>query len=714
MNNPFTKSTDKNDTQNPDLSIKKKIWKVYLVLALIVIGFFIVIIKLFKIQIIDYDYYKAKAVQQHESKVVLKAIRGNIYDRNGRIVASTISRFSFAIDPKVLTNKEVIDSIANSVSKITKESKANIIKDIKNNKSSFIWLVRNVKGTDALELLKYDTHNGFIVNKEPARNYAFGTAASQTIGITNIDNKGLLGIELEFDSILSGEDGYAVMNRDALGRLRPMADLPRVEPKHGNSIQLTIDIILQRIVEFELKQGVENSGAESGTVVAIEPNSGEIMAIASFPNFNPNDMTISDPNFMKNRAIGDIYEPGSTFKIITAAAAIEEDIIHPDDMVDGLNGTLHYKDYTIVDDHPIGRVTFKEAFAKSSNIVLSNLALRLPENKFYKYIRDFGVGINTNIELPGEVSGKLKSADKFDVSSRMFAGYGYGIALTPLQLAMVYATVANYGTLYKPYIVKNIFNPSGKNIKENEPQKIRNVISKESSEILTNLLVNVVDKGTGINAKINGIKVAGKTGTAQQLVDGSYKNKKYTASFAGFFPADNPKLAIVVILDKPTSSYYGGSVAAPIFRNIAQKWVSIEPSIILNENTKNYFQSPDSVIVPNFKGMSFKDAYYFMNIYGLTTDNKDSNSTRIILRQDPAAGSKINKHTTIYFGFKNNKEPNLMTAEELYPNLIGFSSRRAINILHSNGVKVIAKGKGKVVQQIWSSDKKTCTIILKN
>lgn len=694
-----------------DLPIKKKMWKVYAVFAFICLGFFSVFARLFQIQIIDYEEYKKKAIQQHESRVVLRAVRGNIYDRNGRIIASTISRFSFALDPKVLTDNKVRESIAKSLSKITKEDKDEIFKRIKTHKSSFMWLVRNISGTDALAMLKYEDHNGFIVKKEPARNYSFGDAASQTIGFTDIDNKGLIGIELAFDSILRGKDGYAIMNRDALGHLRPMADLPRKEPKHGHSIQLTIDILLQRIVEYELKQGVANAQAQSGAVVAIDPATGEVMAMASYPNFNPNQLRINDPNTMKNRAIGDLYEPGSTFKVITAAAAINEGLIEEDDMVDGLNGTQQYKDHTIIDDHPLGRVTFREAFAKSSNIVLSNLALRLPGNSFYKYIRDFGIGINTAIELPGEVSGRLRKVEQFNASAQMFAGFGYGIALTPLQLAMVYATVANKGALYKPYVVKNIFNSEGERMRQVVPTKVRNVITAETAEKLSRLLVNVVDNGTGINAKINGIKVAGKTGTAQQLVDGSYKNKQYTASFAGFFPADNPKLAMVVILDKPQNNYYGGSVAAPIFRNIAQRWISLQPDVIRLPKGKSFVHT-DSVVVPNFRGMFLSDAYSLMRIYGFTPATKDSTSRKVIVRQDPAPRTKVYKGTTIYFGFDNMDDVSSLTAEVLRPNLVGMSARRAVNILHSKGIRVVLKGSGKVSQQLWSGSGKNvvCTL----
>ncbi len=721
MRNYFNKSKSSQEENNIpnnselNLPIKNKLWKVYFVFGLIGLGMFAIMGKLFKIQVIDAEYYRNKAHKQHESKVVLDAYRGNIYDRNGLLIASTVARYSFAIDPSLMKDKNDIDTLAGFTAEILKVDKKVIVDKIKAAKGAFVWLVRNVSGDKAWKLLTQRQKRGFIVSEEPGRNYAFADAASQVVGCTDVDNRGLTGLELSLDSILKGKDGYAIMNKDARGRLRPLADLPKVDPLNGNSIQLTLDIVLQRIVEFELKQGVESAGAESGTIVAIDPATGEVLAMASFPNFDPNDITALDNNSLRIRAVTDLYEPGSTFKMVTASAGIEEGIIHPDDMVDGMNGAMQFKDFTILDDHPIGKVTFREAFAKSSNIVLSTIAYNLPDTKFYKYIRDFGFGISTGIEVPGEAVGKLKSIEQFDASARRFAGYGYGIAVTPLQLAMAYAAIANNGILYKPYVVKNIFNSEGKAVLSNKPQKIRTVVSELTAQKVKELLVNVVDEGTGINAKIPGIRIAGKTGTAQQLVNGSYKEKKYTASFAGFFPADNPRLAMVVILDKPQNNYYGGSVAAPIFRNIAQRWISMLPDILLNNNSKPFVHS-DSVSVPNLKGLSYGDAYRLLKIYGLTSYSNDSSMSKVVIRQDPAPGSFIYKNIPIRFSSNLISDSmalaNPAAAANLRPNLIGMTARRAINILHKNGIRVNLKGSGKVAEQVWSGADKstTCTL----
>lgn len=718
QNNNNRPYQSKSNSAPADLPIKQKLWKAYVVFGVIAIGMIAVLGKLFKIQILDAEYYRNKSHKQHESKVLLNAYRGNIYDRNGLLIASSVARYSFAIDPTLLNNKQDIDSIVIAITETTGMDKQSLLDKIKSHKGSFLWLIRNASDNTSNRLLKYSGKRGFIVREVPGRNYAFADAASQIVGCTDLDNRGLTGIELSMDTILKGKDGYAVMNKDARGRLRPLADMPKVDPIHGNSVQLTIDIVLQRIVEFELKQGVQNCAAESGTIVAVNPSTGEIFAMASYPNFNPNDLTTLDNSKLRNRSITDIYEPGSTFKMITAAAGIEEGIIHPDDIVDGMNGAMPFKDFTIIDDHPIGKVSFKEAFAKSSNIVLSTLAYNIPVGKFYKYIRDFGFGISTGIEIPGEVSGKLRSIEQFDASARRFAGYGYGIAVTPLQLAMAYAAIANDGVLHKAYIVKNIFNTEGKAILINRPQKIRNIVSELTAYKVKDLLVNVVDNGTGNNAKIPGIKIAGKTGTAQQLVNGSYKEKKYTASFAGFFPADNPKLAMVVILDKPQNNYYGGSVAAPIFRNIAQRWISMLPDVLLNSGSKPFAHS-DSVKVPNLKGLNYGAATKILKIYGLKSASADTSSTRVVIRQDPAPGAFVYKNTPIYFGSTIASDSlmiaNPQLAATLRPNVIGMTARRAINILHKNKIAVNMKGSGRVVEQKWSgtANNPICTLLCK-
>ena len=707
---------NKNNTPEPDIPentndetpeaipIKKKIWKLYVVLGTIALGMLVILGALFKIQVIDSAKYQKQANRQHKSRVELLAHRGNIYDRSGSLIVTSGEKYSIAIDPALLKQTHSVDSTVTLLSQCINIDAKELRSKIMKSKSRFMWIARSFSPESSHKFKKLKNILGIILREESGRIYTFADVASQIIGCTNIDNKGLTGIELSLDSVLRGKDGYAIMNRDSRGRLRPLANLPQVQPKHGNAIQLTIDMNLQRIVEYELKQGVTSSMAEAGSVVAVDPATGEILAMASYPNFDPNDLSTLRTDPLRNPSVTDLYEPGSTFKTITAAAAIEEGKIHPNDIVNGLGGEKHFQDYTIVDDHAIGEVTFREAFAKSSNIVLSEIASELSDKEFFKYIRNFGFGIKTGIELPGETTGRLKDAREFDITARRFAGYGYGIAVTPLQLAMAYAAIANKGILYKPYIVKNVFSPNGRTILANKPQMLRRVVSEETAKITTELLANVVNEGTGINAKLLGLSIAGKTGTAQQLVDGSYKNKKYTASFAGFFPANNPKIAMVVILDRPQNNYYGGSVAAPIFRNIAQRWVSMSPNVLLAGSRP--FVHADSVVVPNLKGMSMQDAHRLLKIYGLAPGTYlNPKKKEVVIRQDPAPGSWAFKNTPVYLGTTiasdSLRYANPQFAATIKPNLLGLAVRRALNILHNNGYKARIIGNGKVYKQNW-------------
>lgn len=701
---------------------KSTFWKLSIVVLGITLFALFILIRLFNIQVVHRDYYRAKANRQHEAKIPLIAHRGNIYDRNGALIAASATRYSIAVDPSLLKKTGKVDSVVIQIAKILPNLNTTELKNkIMTSRSSFMWINRNISPDVSYKFKQMRIYPGFIVMSEPGRIYAYDDVAAQIVGCTNIDNRGLTGIELELDSVLKGKNGYAVMSKDAYGNLRPLADLPQISPQHGNSIQLTIDIDLQRIVEYELKHGVMDSKANAGSVVAVDPATGEILAMASYPNFNPNDLSTLDNNELRNHPITDLYEPGSTFKAITASAAIEEKVIRPGDMVNGFNGELDFADYKIEDDHPVGMVTFREAFAKSSNIVLSTVASRLSRSKFYKYIRDFGFGIRTGIELPGEITGKLPKVTDFDITTRRFAGFGYGIAVTPLQLVMAYAAIANHGNLYRPYIVKNIFTPKGKKVFSNKPLKLRKVISDNTAHTVSELLVNVVNNGTGSKAKLGGVSIAGKTGTAQQLINGSYKNKQYTASFAGFFPADNPKIAMVVILDKPQNNYYGGSVAAPIFRNIAEHWISLKPKILLGGHKRDGFLFySDSVYVPSILGMDKLDAWRLLRIYSLSMAKPTGREAhKVVTLQDPAPGTFVPKGTYIYVD-------NKLISDSLYsvnpeaefnarPDVVGLTLRRALNTLHKNKFGASVIGTGTVVRQVWAVDEKKrfCTLYCK-
>jgi cell division protein FtsI/penicillin-binding protein 2 len=684
----------------PPQEPKRKLWKFLLVFLVLNLAFLAIIVRLFIVQIADAEKYKQQAKRQHEAKVTLRAERGNIYDRNGKLLASTVTGVSLAADPTVMDEKEKLCMNLESVTGIAARE---LLNKINSSDGSFVWLARglipgNLAGIDSIKI------KGFIKFTEPLRNYLYAPSASQIIGCTDIDNKGLTGIELSLDSVLGGKSGYMIMQRDATGHIHPTANLPVIEALHGKSVILTIDIELQRILEYELQKGMESTKAAGGTAIAIMPSSGEILAMVSFPGFDPNDLKNVQPGTMRCRALTDLYEPGSTFKLITASAAIDKGLYTPDKLVNGHGGVLDFGKYKITDDHGIGIVTFADALAYSSNVVFSQVGYSIPDSDFYKYIRGFGFGSKLGLEIPGEVAGKIRTPEEFTPIAKRFMSFGYGIAVTPLQMLTAYSTVADKGVFIKPHIIKAIIDNNG-DTTIYQIEKLRRVISEKSAQTITDMLVGVVEKGTGKAAKIEGYSVAGKTGTSQKLVNGSYSTQSYMASFIGYFPADNPKIAVLVLLDSPQGAYYGGATAAPIFRNIIMDWLAITPTE-QKFTTKTDKMPPklDSVYVPDIRGLYVRDAVPILQNFRLKYNiNGDSND--IIASQIPSPGNRMPAWKKVEISTKN-----YMT-KGFKPDVRGFALRRALIILHNAGIKTKVSGSGKVRDQQWSTEGKSCTLI---
>ncbi|HPI20150.1 MAG TPA: penicillin-binding transpeptidase domain-containing protein [Candidatus Kapabacteria bacterium] len=640
-------------------TIRKKLWKFLLLFSLINIAILIIIVKLFSIQIIETDEYKKIAQNQHETKVYLNPERGNIYDREGKLLATTIQTISLAVDPIVLKDETEQMELCLQIERATSIPANQLIEKIRKSSGSFVWLARGLKyneinGLDTINV------NGFIKKIEPRRIYLYGECAAQLIGCVNVDNKGITGVELAYDTLLKGKSGFMKMYRDAQRRLRPSPDLPEVPPQNGKSIKLTIDIDLQQIVEYELMNTVMSSNAQSGTVAAIDVKTGEILAMASYPSFNPNNIQNVQPANMRNLAITDVFEPGSTFKVVTASAVLQEGLLQPDDIVKGNNGMLQIGDYKIIDGHPFSQATFKQAVEYSSNIVFSNLANSLTNSKLFGYIHFFGFGSKTGIDIQGEVSGISKSIKNYNSITKRFLGFGYGISVTPLQLLNCYSTIANNGVMNKPFVVKEILNAKNEVLDSNKTKKIRQIISSQTAKTLTDLLVNVVEQGTGIKAKVNNLKIAGKTGTAQQYAGTQYSKQNYTSSFAGFFPADTPTVAMVVLLDKPQGEYYGGAVAAPLFKRIVQGWMIAKPKLFKTNKT-------------NFP---------------------------VELQSYPVASQNFQKDSVI------------MLSNDSLPNVRGLSLRKAIAILQNKGFETEIIGKGIVTEQKWKKKENKFVCVL--
>ncbi len=676
-------------------------WKIGVLTTILLLGFAILAARLFFVQVIQSDTYSELARRQYEFRVEMKPERGIIYDRSLKPLAITIRSTSYAADPTMIKNPEKLVRI---LSQVTGDSVQFWRQKLSQAKGSFLWLLRNgYFDTKSLDTLQ---DPGLIRIKEPRRTYLYGETGSQVIGCTNVDNKGLNGLELSFDQLLRGTKGQKILLRDGRGNIRPMVDFPTVPAVNGSSVMTTLDLELQRIAEYELRNGIEESGASSGTVVAIEPSTGEILALASSPSFNPNFPESAETETMRLRAITDMYEPGSTFKLITTAAAIEEGIIAPHDTVSGESGQWRFGDVEVKDSHPVGLVTFAQALEQSSNVVFAKLSQKISNDVFYKYARDFGYGIESGIDISGEVKGKLKKPRQFDGSTKIFMSYGYQLASTALQTLNAYSAIANKGIMMKPYLVKSILNEEGEIIEQQSPQKIRHVVSEKTAATVTQMLQGVVEKGTAQQARIPGMLIAGKTGTAQQLVEGEYNRSAYTASFVGFFPADAPRLAMIVMLDKPMTNIYGGMTAAPIFRRIASRWISAK-RIAVTSVTAAKEAVKDSVIVPELRGMSMTRAKEIAQKAGVHLYRTPDQG--IIITQSPAAGLSVPKSSPIIVTVRTKKQ----TQDSLNsrPDVRGMSMRSALSVLHAAGNTVLIKGSGYVAEQRWVNHKNQCLLL---
>ncbi len=660
--------------------------------------------RLFDLQILSADEHRAAGRRQYEQKVRLAPDRGRMLDRNGNSIALTISRMSIAVDPNMV---EYPDSIARQLSAITGKPDSVYTQKIQRSTGSFVWLERALDEVH-LSPLADMKDEGLIRTWEKRRTYAHQHRAAQVVGFTDIDNRGVSGLELEADTLLKGAPGYTILQRDGRGKLRPTSDAPLIQPRNGRDIQLTLDMSMQGIVESELLAGIGASGALSGTVVALQPNTGEILAIASYPGFDPNNFTEATNEQMRNRAINDMYEPGSTFKTIMAAMLLEEGLLTPSDTVETYGGKYEYGDVTIEDDHPIDSATFRDALVQSSNVVFATQSQQFSDMKFYKYVRDFGFGIYSGVDLPGEVRGIVKKPRQYDKTTKMYMAHGYQLAVTALQLTSAYAAIANGGLVMKPYIIKAVSDDG--DMREVSPQQIRRVVSKSTCDSVTSMLVQVVKDGTGTMAAVQGMHIAGKTGTAQQLVDGKYARGYYTSSFAGFFPAENPQIAMVVMLDRPKRGFYGGAVSAPIFGKIARR-LAASGSVTIDRKTQreeSQNSNGDSATMPLIIGMTVAEARENLGPIGLRLPLGLPEG--YIVSQKIAPGTRLAKGTHVtssVVSLSQEQRDSVLisdghtTSFDRHPDVRGMSSRYAMRIVHELGYASRVVGSGFVRRAEW-------------
>ncbi|MBI4418437.1 MAG: PASTA domain-containing protein [Ignavibacteriales bacterium] len=682
------------DEQNSGTS-----WRLLVLKAVLALCFLAIVVRLVVIQVIDAPKFRAIARKQYEQKFVLPAVRGNIYDRHGHVLVSNTMFVSFAADPKIVGDGD--KAVAESFARVFGKPASHYLSRLRSDPSRrFVWLDRRVSPASSRRLPAGELDGVVLVN-EPKRLYHYDELAASLVGFTDIDNHGISGIELFLDEDLRGTPGSVVMQRDGLGRTRPSADYPTVTPVNGHHLSLTIDLSYQAILEEELKTGVAVNKADGGLAVMLDPKTGEILALAIVPSVNPNTPGSYEPGTARNRVITDIFEPGSIFKIVTAAAAYEHDLISPDHRFNAENGLykviMRGKVVRLIrDTHEHETLTFQEGLEQSSNIVMAKAVELIGSEQFYRQARDFGFGIPTGVDLPGEVRGRLKKPQEWSGITMQTMAYGYEVAVTPLQIAAAYAAIANGGVLMKPYIVRQVFSESADVVRENRPQRIRRVVSAETASKLTQAFEGAVEHGTAQEVHIRGIRVAGKTGTARRVVDGQYTQGNYTASFVGYFPVEDPQVVCLVMMENPRArGYYGGATSGPIFRAVAER--------VLQTSSK--FQRPPhtglpederTIIVPDVRTITHTVADRILRGQGLTTELYGRG--RYVLRQSPEPGSRTTHGAVIKLVLRD--EPSADPSGLItVPDIRGLSVRRAVNRLVLDKFDVALEGSGIVVHQ---------------
>jgi len=540
----------------------------YLLLLLLLVGFGIILFRLVTLQVLQAAELTARADRQHQKSVTLEGARGTVTDRHGKVLAMNMEVPSIFGVP---TSLDSPTNAARSLSPVLRIRRDEIEKKLRQDKH-FVWLARKVEPEQGqrLEQLSID---GIGMVMEGRRFYPKGPLLAHVLGFVGMDGLGLEGLERRYEAQLHGEKRVTILQRDALGRTVFPKGLREQVPAPGHALTLTIDEVIQYIAEKELEEAVNNAHAKAGTIIVIEPRSGAILALAVSPRFDPNTVASLTADRWRNRALTDTYEPGSTMKVVVAAAALEEKVMMPGSMVFGENGRMTIANTTIHDHEKLGWMTFAQMIQKSSNIGAAKTGILLGEQRMYRYLQTFGFGQRTDVDLPGEVGGLLKSPREWGRRSLASISMGQEVGVTPLQMVSAVSAIANDGVLMKPYVVSEVRDQKGQLLKNILPHVRRRVVSPDTARTLTTILEGVVTNGTGMKAAISGYRVAGKTGTAQKVDPrtGTYSSSLSVGSFVGFVPADAPRLAMIIVIDEPQGEAWGGVVAAPVFRRVGEQ-----------------------------------------------------------------------------------------------------------------------------------------------
>ncbi|RAW14341.1 stage V sporulation protein D [Paenibacillus taichungensis] len=693
--------------------VKRIKMRTLLIGGCITLFFLVLITRIFFIQVVNGGIWQERAAGLVEREQTIKASRGTITDRNGNILATDAPAYTVSVNPEMINQLGIEDVVTDKLSSLLgkSESEMRALVTAKKEDGTFFQQreVRSegykispelaAKVDEFREKLQddYKAKNAIVMTQESKRYYPEETLASHLLGYMSRDGKAVNGLEVSYDEQLTGTDGYLNYQKDAKGYKLPDSQDSYLPPQNGSNLKLTIDDTIQYYIEDAMKEAVAQYNPLSMTVIAADPNTMEILGMANWPTFNPNTYaeTPDQKNFI-NHAIQSIYEPGSTFKIVTLAGAVEEKLFDPNATFESKR--VYIGGYPISDNgHAYGQISYLEGVKRSSNIAFVNLGYNmLGGERLRHYIDQFGFGKKTGIDLPSESASPIKPlVYKSEIAT---AAYGHGLVqVTPIQQVAAISAIANGGKLMEPHLVKEIINPNDGTSEVIKPKVVRQVISKESSKLVSGYLEQVVADqtiGTGRNAYIEGYRVAGKTGTARKVVNGEYSKSKDVVSFIGFAPVNNPKIAMLIVIDQPDGSNIGGgTAAAPVFKKIVSQtlqYMGVPKDTVKTTDKKSKTTPVVQAKAPDLSGKTAKQARSQLLNAGIAYETLGQGEN--VIRQYPVAGAAMNPGQRIYLLTEESSKMKI-------PDLTGESLRDALEVLSLMKVGVTVKGEGYVVKQ---------------
>lgn len=668
--------------------------RMYVVLTLLSLLPVLIVVQLLRIQVTQGGELRAQGERQASSLVGVPAVRGVVYDRAGRMLAVNTARYDLALDPTVSGFAPQAEAFFDVLSRETGTPASVFRRRVRQRTSpQYVQLLRGISERQKEAVESWGVP-GLILNPSFARRYNYGTTAAHILGYVDSDGSGLAGLELQYDELLRGTDGRRAVKRDRLGRIKAFVDGNVVEPRHGESLILTIDLLRQTILEDELARGISEAQAKAGTAVAIDPNTGAVLAMATVPTFDPNHPSGSLPGARRNRAITDRLEPGSTFKLVAAVAAVEQELVQMEDSIETGDGWAVLQGRTLHDTHAHGTIPFREVIAASSNVGTARVVSEMDPGTFYQYARNVGFGQPTWIDLPGEVAGSLKRPDEWSSTTLTSMSIGYEVDVTPLQLATAYAALANGGLLVQPYVVSERRDVTGRTTWSAGQDSVRRAFKRTTARTVLPAFEDAVEEGTATRAHVDGLHVAGKTGTARKVTDGSYEPGAYRASFVGFFPADDPQVVLAVVVDEPQAHRYGGSAAAPIFQRTARRWISTFPRIAQKVAPPENLPSEPRFRVPDVQGLPARIAARRLAASGFQPGGEGGHPHATTAAQEPLGGVSATPLQRVRLAAQ---DPAASVTQ--LPDFEGWSAREAVYWLAERGARVRVEGDGLVVSQ---------------